>query len=276
VGGLAVSEAPAPAASPAPPTRAQVVRDMAQDLQQALARQGRAPGTLAGLPMLADLQALHATLAQCLQLAEDPHLRQWYTVLAEQLPLAAVAFAEVQQARDWVTEIGDILAQPLPTATEPGVGGDRVALDLAHHLGRVADLPALTPWLTQFRTGLLALSDRYWPGLFHCYDHVGLPATNNAHESLFGQTKRRLRRQLGVSELREALLRRGAWLVFRCEASTPEQLQADLAQVSWTEYAAERERYVRRQAQFQRRYRWRHQPRCRLAATPRGLGGGYL
>jgi hypothetical protein len=208
--------------------------------------------------MLADLQALHTTLAQCLQLAEDPQLRQWYTVLDELLPTYAPAFAEVQQARDWVTDIATILDQPLPTAAEPGVGGATVALDLAHHLGRLADL-TLTPWLTQFRADLLALSERYWAGLFHCYDGVGLPATNNAHESLFGQTKRQLRRQLGISELREALLRRGAWLVFRSEATSPEELHAHLTQVSWPEYAAERERYAQRQAQFHRRYRWRHQ-----------------
>jgi len=258
VGGLAVTEPAAPAAAPAAATREQVVRALAHDLQQALARQGRAPRVLSGLPLWADLQALRDTLAQCLQVAEEPHLRQWYTALEAHLPAYAPAFAEVQQAQDWVTAIAAILDQPLPTATDPGVGGDAVALDLAHHLGRVADLADLPPWLTHFRDDLLRLSARYWSGLFHCYDQVGLPATNNAHESLFGQTKRQLRRQRGISELREALLRHGAWLVFRPEATSPEQLQADLAQVSWAEYATERARYDRRQAQFHQRSRWRH------------------
>ncbi len=168
-------------------------------------------------------------------------------------------FAEVQQAHRWVTDIADLLDQPLPSATQAGVGGDQVAVDLAHHLGGLADLPELSPWLTQFRTHLFRLSDRYWAGLFHCYAVVGLPATNNAHESLFGQTKRQLRRQRGVKELREPLLRRGAWLVFRRATTSPEHLHADLAQVSWAEYSAELKRYTHRQTQFQRRYRWRHQ-----------------
>jgi hypothetical protein len=239
--------------------REQVLRDLAHDFQQALARRGRAPFVLSGLPLWADLQALHTTLGHCLQLAEDPHLRQWYTVLDELLPRYASLFAEVQQAHGWVTDIAALLDQPLPTATMLGVGGDAVALDLARHLGRLADLSTLSPWLTQFRAALFQLSDRYWAGLFHCYDVVGLPATNNAHESLFGQTKRQLRRQLGISELREALLRRGAWLVFRRADAAPEQLHASLAQVSWLEYRAERKRYAHRQAQFRRRYRWRHQ-----------------
>lgn len=259
MGGLAVTDSLSPAAPPTASPRAQVVRALARDLQQALARQGRAPRVLSGLPLWTDLQALQDTLAQCLQVAEEPHLRQWYTALEAHLPAYAAAFAEVQQAQDWVTAIAAILAQPLPTVTDPSVDGDAVALNLAHHLGRLADLTDLTPWLTHFRDDLLRLSERYWSGLFHCYDQVGLPATNNAHESLFGQTKRHLRRQRGIRELREALLRHGAWLVFRPEATSPEELQADLAQVSWAEYTTERARYDRRQAQFHHRYRWRHQ-----------------
>jgi hypothetical protein len=259
VTGLAVTEVPRPTLPQGCPTREQVVRDRAQDLQYALARQGRAPGILSGLPMLADLCAVRDTLAQCLQLAEDATLRQWYTVLNNLLPTYAAPFAEVQQARAWVTDIAAILDTPLPTPENPAQNGATVALHLAHHLGQLADLSDLSPWLTQFRADLLDLSERYWSGLFHCYDIVGLPATNNAQESLFGQTKRQLRRQLGICELREALLRRGAWLVFQHDAASPQQLQARLAQVSWTEYAAERKRYTRRQAQFHHRYRWRHQ-----------------
>lgn len=258
VAGLAVTDVRTPVASSDVPTQEQVVRDLAQDFQYALARKGRAPFIMSGLPMFADLCALRETLAQCLQLAEDAHLRQWYTVLDQLLPTYVTPFAEVQQALDWVAEIATILDSPLPTAEEPGEDGDTVALHLAHYLGQLADLTALSPWLTQFRADLLALSERYWAGLFHCYNIVGLPATNNAHESLYGQTKRQLRRQLGFSELRDTLLRRGAWLVFQNDTAAPQQLQARLAQVDWTTYADERERYTRRQAQFQRRYRWRH------------------
>ena len=88
---------------------------------------------------------------------------------------------------------------------------------------------------------------------------VGLPRTKNDHESLYGQTKRQLRRQLGVSELREPLLRRGAWTVFQVNVASPAGLRERLAQVSREDYAAERTRYERRQEQFRRRYRWRHQ-----------------
>jgi len=112
---------------------------------------------------------------------------------------AQAAIDEVGMAERCVEAILD---SPLPTTEKPGAGGDAVALNLAHYLGPLADLTDRGPWLAQFRDELLNSSKRYWSGLFHCHYVVGLPATNNDHESLYGQTKRQLRRQLGISELR--------------------------------------------------------------------------
>lgn len=261
VTGLAVVEEPAQEQEETerPPTCSQVVQDLALDLQQALARKGRAPFVLSGLPMFEDLCAMKETLEQCLALREAPHLRCWYTVLSETLPEYQSGFGEVTQALKWVDGIKEVLSVPLPTATEPGPGGDAVARRLAHHLGRLATIADLSPWLTQFRQDLFDLSERYWSGLFHCYDIANLPRTNNDHESLYGQTKRQLRRQLGVSELREPLLRRGAWAILQVDVDAPAKLRGRLAQVTWEDYAAERVRYERRQERFRRRYRWRHQ-----------------
>jgi hypothetical protein len=208
--------------------------------------------------MFEDLCAIRQTLKRCLTLREHPHLRHWETVLAQILPAYQSAFDEVVQALEWVNGIREILDAPLPTAAVSGPGGNAVARSLAHHLGQLAHIPNLTPWLTQFRDDLFALSERYWSGLFHCYDIVGLPPTNNDQESLYGKTKRQLRRQLGLSQLREPLLRRGAWAIIQLDVDSPADLQHHLAQVSWEDYAFERARYDHHQQQFRRRYRWRH------------------
>ncbi len=71
---------------------------------------------------------------------------------------------------------------PSPTKEKPGIGGDAVALKLAHFLGTLADNAERSPWLKQLCTNLLAVSERYWSELFPTYDIVGLPRTNNAHE----------------------------------------------------------------------------------------------
>jgi len=258
VTGAAVTEAAPEKQVELPVTRSQVVRDLALDLQYALSRKGRAPFVMAGLSMFEDLCALRQTLAQCLALDEDLQLRHWHTTLNDILPTYESAFAQVRQALDWVDGVERILNIPLPTAQVPGPGGNAVALKIAHYLGQLAAVTVLSPWLIQFREKLLRLSERYWSGLFHCYDIVGLPRTNNDHESLYGQTKRQLRRQLGVSELREPLLRRGAWTIFQIDAASPAELRERLALISWDDYAAERARFERRQDQFHRRYRWRH------------------
>lgn len=209
--------------------------------------------------MFEDLCAIRQTLKLCLMLRENPYVRHWYTVLDKTLPLSQPAFEEVAQALKWVDGIREILDAPLPTIAQSGPGGNTVAHQLAHYLGCLADATDLSPWLIQFRKELLALSERYWSGLFHCYDIIGLPATNNDHESLYGRTKRQLRRQLGLSQLREPLLRRGAWTVFQLDVDSPTDLRERLAQVSWQDYAAQRARYEQRQEHFRRRYRWRHQ-----------------
>jgi len=208
--------------------------------------------------MFNDLSAIRQTLAECLVIREEPHLRGWHDALKETLPDYQQPFEEVSQALDWVDGIHEILDAPLPTDEETGLSGDEVALQLAHYLGQLADLSDLSPWQVEVRQELFDRSDRYWSGLFRCYDMVGLPATNGDHESLYGQTKRKLRRQRGVSDLREPLLRRGAWVVIQLDVDTPDELRERLAQVSREEYEAERIRYERRQSQFRRRYHWRH------------------
>ncbi len=240
------------------PTCSQVVRDIALDLQRTLTRKGRAPFVMSGLPMFDDLSAIQQTLTDCLEIREDSHLRGWHDVLDETLPNYQQPFEEVSQALEWVDGIHAVLDAPLPTDEEPGLSGDEVSLQLAHYLGELADLSELSPWQAEIRQELFNRSESYWSGLFPCYDMIGLPATNADHESLYGQTKRQLRRQRGVSELREPLLRHGAWAVIQLDVDTLEELRERLEQVSWEQYGAERNRYERRQEQFRRRYRWRH------------------
>lgn len=255
---MLVETVPAKETPEQPPTRRQVVRDLALDLQQALSRIGRAPFEMSGRPMFEDLCALQQTLVQCLELGDDPHLRHWHQVLSQTLPAYRQDFAEIQQALNWVEDIRTVLQASLPTQEEAGAGGDAVALQLAHYLGTLADRTDLSPWLTWFRENLFTVSESYWSGLFHCYDIVGLPRTNNDQENLYGQIKQGLRRQRGVHDLRDPLRRYGAWLVFRNDAPSAEALRERLAQVPWEAYFAERARYEQRQALFRRRYRWRH------------------
>lgn len=45
--------------------------------------------------------------------------------------------------------------------------------------------------------GVVAISDRFWKGLFACYDHPRLPANNNSLERYFGEVRQHQRRVHG-------------------------------------------------------------------------------
>jgi len=109
------------------------------------------------------------------------------------------------------------------------------------------------------------VSERYWRGLFGCYDLVGLPRTTNDLESRFGQTKRHIRRQSGLRQLRQPLQRQGAWLLYQSHDKTVADLHHRLRQVPVDAYQAERARWESRQDRFRQRYRWRHHRTAVLA-----------
>lgn len=239
--------------------QADIVQEFAKDLQYTLSRKGRAPFVMSAVPMFEDLCALRDTLACCLAICGHVTLQHWYSVLNLVLPLYASSIADIQHALDWVDGVHSVLDAPLPTPQSPGLGADAIALQLAHYLGTLSLPPDSSPWLLQFRSDLLALSQRYWSGLFHAYDIVGLPRTNNELESLYRDLKHRLRRRLGVSKLSEPLLRHGAWALFSADSDSPSALADSFSLVPLDDYWAERHRYELRQSHFSRRYRWRHQ-----------------
>lgn len=244
-----------------PPSEAQadIIQAFAKDLQYTLSRKGRAPFVMSAVPMFEALCALRDTLACCLDIHEHPTLQHWHSVLHLVLPSYAPAIADIQLALQWVDGIHTLLDVPLSADGSPALGADAVALQLAHYLGTLT-LPAPhSAWLLQFLTDLRALSQRYWSGLFHAYDIVGLPRTNNALESLFRDLRHQLRRRLGVSKLSEPLLRHGAWTLFSAESDSPASLADSFALVPLDDYLAERQRYELRQSHFSRRFQWRHQ-----------------
>lgn len=263
------SSCPEPATSEEPPkTTEQIVREFALDLKECLSRQGRAPFIFAGLSMLDDLAALRDAILACLALHENPHLRHWADTLNSILPDYVEDFAQVAQAKQWVGHISTALEGPnlLMLAHQPQAIpmpdislGQFVKLQLDAFLVQLSNKNDLPPFLAKFRTKLLAITQRYWAGLFHCYDTPGLPSSNNALESLFGMAKRHLRRRLGIQQLREALRRHAPWALLETAASSAQELAELFQHVSIPDYLAQRALFDERLQQLLHRFRWRHQ-----------------
>lgn len=101
----------------------------------------------------------------------------------------------------------------------------------------------------------------YWPGLFACYDVVGLPRTNNDLEQLFGSHRYHERRATGRKGASPSLVLRGSARLIASvatrlrEVTTPDLASADRQE--WKQLRAELE--TRRQRRVERR-RFRRNP----------------
>lgn len=253
---------------PTEPTKTiqQIVREFALDFKESLSRKGRAPFILAGLPMYDDLIALRNTLLSCLALHEEAHLRLWATTLPHIIDRFNDDFDSVKEAAGWLDNISHILAAPnllvLADSYRPKTissKSDCIQQLLRSYLDTLAQRLDLPSWLALFRSQLIATTNRYWSGLFHCYEIEGLPSSNNALESLFGFGKRLLRRRLGVQQLRESLRRHAPWALIVTNASSVEELIVLFQHVSLEDYLAQRTLFDARLQQLLHRFHWRHQ-----------------
>jgi hypothetical protein len=69
-----------------------------------------------------------------------------------------------------------------------------------------ASVGELEPAVAHF----LKVTRSYWCGLFHCYEIIGLPRTNNALEQTFGAVRHAERRATGRKSAAPGLVVRGA------------------------------------------------------------------
>jgi hypothetical protein len=83
---------------------------------------------------------------------------------------------------------------------EGGDSSQRVKGELKGYLEELEeDVPEDEPRWCSFVEHVVGVTLRFWEGLFHCYDQIPLPSTNNSLEGLFGAIKRQQRKVTGRS-----------------------------------------------------------------------------
>lgn len=206
---------------------ADVLAQLFQHTRYLLTPKGRPPFRLAGIETYQRLQRVVDFTEQLLMHHQHPQLHQLNQGLHTALRPLAQRYQDLQQGATWLEAMAQILA-PDPKAPRTG---DQVAHRLRSYLDDLPHLPVLSPDLEAFRQHLDRTSISYWSGLFYCYDIEGLPCTNNALESLFRDTQRRLLRTSGQKgQTRRALQRTGAWELLP-RFSTEPQCRATLPQI---------------------------------------------
>jgi hypothetical protein len=204
-----------------------------------LTLKGHPPSRLAGIETYQRLQGVVALTGDLLAHRHDPRLAALHSGLETALSPFAIQYQALQQKAAWIHDIDQILAS---SEQHELATGAPVAQTLRSYLNHLLQLPNLSPDLDAFRHHLDKVSSSYWPGLFHCYDIEGLPRTNNAMESHFRDTKRRLFRTNGqFGQTRHTLQRFGAWELLPRPPTEPARLSA-LRSVSLVQFVQEQQR----------------------------------
>ena len=163
-------------------------------------------------------------------------------------PAIALAFA-------WVHKAASLLGAE-------GADGACVRKRLGGLLGAMAVHREKAGPLASAVGHFLKVSKSYWGGLFACYDHEGLPRTNNALEQLFGSQRYHERRAGGRKAGSPSLVLRGPARLIAAVATRQRGAftAEDLAGADRAEWARLRQELdVRRQRRTQRR-RFRKDP----------------
>ena len=246
----------------------ELVAAYAARLRRVLSRSGRKPFRLAGLRLYADLLALLGSLETSLTyLPDEPRLTCFADAIRDALLAFETDYTWIAEGYTWVLDISALLDVPLPEPqTEPPDTplSSTVRAQLDAYLEQLCQRTDLCAPLLAFRKHLLALTKRYAPGLFHCYDIPGLPRTDNDLESLFGRVRRQSLLTSGPHHARQRLHEEGAWLLFDVVSNEQKQVQR-LQCVSLEDWRDERQRLREHKATFTDDRRFRRQPSKYLA-----------
>jgi hypothetical protein len=248
------------------PNRLQAITELveayAARLRRVLSRSGRKPFRLAGLRLYADLLTLLSSLEISLtHLPDEPRLTCFADAIRDGLRTFEADYTWIAEGYSWVLDISAILDVSLPEAGEkpPDTSlSSSVHARLDTYLKQLCQRTDLNAPLLAFRGHLLRLTDRYAPGLFHCYDIPGLPRTDNDLESLFGRVRRQTLLTSGPHHARQRLHEEGAWLLFEVVSNELEQIER-LRRVSLEDWRRERQRMHVHQASFTDDRRFRRQ-----------------
>lgn len=182
------------------------------------------------------------------------------TLLQRGLTETASLWPDVRVAYHWVHRAAHVLtnADQLP--------GTPVKRRLGGLLGAMTRHRAAAGRLTPALTHFLKVSRSYWPGLFHCYEVLDLPRTNNDLEQYFGAHRYHERRATGRKGASPALVLRGSVQLVAATATRLRVFSAEeLAPQDGNAWKALRQELAIRRQQRTLRYRFRRDPVSYLA-----------
>jgi hypothetical protein len=224
----------------------EVISSLFAHTRYLLTLKGRPPFNLAGLETSERLYHVRQVSFDLLTHRLDWRLVALYQGLQTALAPFAPRDHDLEQGAVWLRDIADILGPP----GDPSLSSAQVSGWLQRYLSSLMCQDMASSLLADFALHVHTVSQRYWSGLFHCYEIDGLSRTNNNLESHFRDTQHRLWRTTGQQGgTRRALHRQGAWELLKPPPSECECLEA-LRRISDQELTNERQRVDQHRQRF--------------------------
>ena len=182
-----------------------ITRKYCLAVRSALTDDGHPPLAAPGLKLYERLSLIAGSLERVSQGGDLPSsldkLHQLLTkgiAATEQLwPDVQAGYALVHRAAHVLTNVDHLSSKEVQQQYE------RLLEEMRHHA-----FPSAL--FCQMTATFLKVTASYWPGLFHCYDVVDLPRTNNDLEHVFGSTRYHERRATGRKQASPGLVVRGS------------------------------------------------------------------
>jgi hypothetical protein len=186
--------------------------------------------------------------------------------LTKGLTETAVLWSDVQQGYAWIHRAAHLLTNDEKQAAA------QVRHTYDDLLTEMEQTPTSSEALTTMLSTFRKVTTSYWPGLFHCYDMVDLPRTNNELEQYFGSARYHERRATGRKQASPGLVVRGA---VRIVASVASRLHlfsgAELCPTDLTRWRTMRSGLNHRHEARRMQYRFRQSPERYLATLEEKL-----
>jgi hypothetical protein len=189
-----------------------------------------------------------------------------FTFLTKGLTETAALWPDVEQGYAWVHRAAHLLSNDEQhTTTKVRQTYETLLADMEQ---TTTSSELLATMLSTFRK----VTASYWPGLFHCYDHINLPRTNNDLEQYFGSARYHERRATGRKQASPGVVIRGAVRVVASVASRQHPFSGpELSPTDLTCWRTLRSELNHRHEARRMQYRFRKSPEQYLAALEEKL-----
>jgi hypothetical protein len=186
--------------------------------------------------------------------------------LTKGLAETAFLWSDVRQEYAWVHRAAHLLAN------EEKLSAAQVRHGYEQLLAEMEQAPLSSQPLTTMLSTFRNVTTSYWPGLFHCYDALDLPRTNNDLEQYFGSAHYHERRATGRKQASPDLVVRGAVRVVASIASRLHPFSGpELCPTDLTRWRTLRSELNHHHEARRMQYRFRKSPERYLAALEEKL-----